>query len=152
MRRCQTRQSRRSGSAVAKYRAPSWSWASADYSVKFDLALSMHYVECRRDQEEDYRRGRAVLRERIRLKVLEASVELVGDDRYGQVRGGPLVVEGRVRKLVPHSGGSYTFFPDDPGRKMTREMKRNLLCLAVDAIGDGWGRARDRTRRYPFTG
>ncbi|CAK7218432.1 hypothetical protein SBRCBS47491_003507 [Sporothrix bragantina] len=74
------------------YRAPSWSWAAVDGKIRYPSS----------------RTGA----ESVTLEVLECSVELVSPIvPYGAVKGGRLVVRGRLRHVrlrIPTEGYQYT--------------------------------------------
>ncbi|KAK7414186.1 hypothetical protein QQX98_006972 [Neonectria punicea] len=83
---------------------------------------------------------RGSMAERIKLTVLNLRVDYATPDPFGHVTSGTIEVEGCVRLIKPFADPVYYhFYPDDPKRPRLDWDKADLLCLAVGAIGDGWG-------------
>jgi hypothetical protein len=72
-----------------KYRAPSWSWAAIEGPIRMDL----------RPSEFDKAYG-DVLATADDVRVLEAKVEPIGQNPYGEVSGGYLKLSTRMWKVV----------------------------------------------------
>jgi len=67
-------------------RCPSWSWAALDGGVDYHS----HWIQHRNARQESD----------LQLKLLDVEVDLVGNDRMGQVRGGTLSVSGHIKKVT----------------------------------------------------
>ena len=72
------------------FAAPSWSWASQDFPVKTGFL------------------GAAV-----DMKIIHADVELAGINSYGEVRGGRLIVRGRICPLALEKRVGFQSLTDD---------------------------------------
>ena len=122
---------------------PSWSWASADYKVNFHFN---NFNDGRHHAigSGEMHRNRAIqnkkLSDNIQLAIIQASLDTVGRDPFGQVSSGYLKVKGRVLPVDSTVDGIYWDEPDRQKEKsmLLYETKRGLL-LAVDAFGNGWG-------------
>ncbi|KAF7561493.1 hypothetical protein G7046_g2646 [Stylonectria norvegica] len=97
------------------YVAPSWSWASTDGDVR-DTFLPMH-------PGTDVRQ----------LEVLEAHVDLISQNLYGQVKAGYLRVAGRlaIAKVSyhgpePSQGRPTLFLPDTEGKYSSLSQSLNM--------------------------
>jgi hypothetical protein len=68
------------------YRAPSWSWASVDGSVSWDLRP---YEESRELKPPEYQ-----------AKILSARVQPKGTDQFGELAGGAIIMEAPLVEMV----------------------------------------------------
>ncbi|KAK5114698.1 hypothetical protein LTR62_002272 [Meristemomyces frigidus] len=82
---------------LPQYRAPSWSWASVDFEVGFDLAVYLH----------DIRQAKTA----PLVEISHAATEALGLDTFGEVSSGYIVLVGSLIPITVLSASSTTSTP-----------------------------------------
>lgn len=130
----------------SKYTAPSWTWASSRFNVIYDVEPHGKPIVLTPRVTEPLAEWRGSAAKRIKLTVLNLRCNYAAqdpsgiEDPFGHVTSGTIEVVGRVRLIKPFADPMYYhFYPDDPKRLRLAWDTSDLLCVAIGAVGDGWG-------------